>query len=250
MSGFTECKGCKAFIILLSPRISVYYKKSLIANFLNQFYLLNLIKCYTILFKRKMFYLLNVEDHVRVEPKHFGLPTREAIEIQLNETYVNSVNKELGYVITVVNVDKVEDGVIIPGDGAAYYNSIFKLLVWRPELHELVYGTISEITNFGAFIQIGPAQGMIHISQTMDDYVSLSKSGTLSGKNSKRNLAKGDNCIARIVAISYKGDSPKIGLTMRQPGLGKLEWDIEDKKKKELAVKKAAKKSVKDEKVR
>ena len=31
-----------------------------------------------------MFYLLDVEDHVRVEPKHFGLPTKEAIEKQLN----------------------------------------------------------------------------------------------------------------------------------------------------------------------
>lgn len=197
-----------------------------------------------------MFYLLEVEDHVRVEPKHFGLLTREAIGRQLNESFVNKVNKELGYVILVIGVDKVEDGVIIPGDGAAYYKSIFKLLVWRPELHEAVYGTISEIANFGAFMQVGPARGMIHISQTMDDYVSLNKSGTLSGKSSRRSLAKGDDCIARIVAISFKGDQPKIGLTMRQPGLGKLEWLNEDKKKKDIAVKKAAKaeKSEKEEK--
>ena len=189
-----------------------------------------------------MFYLLEVEDHIRVEPKHFGLPTKEAVEKQLNETYVNKVNKELGYVLSVISVDKIEDGILIPGDGAAYYKSIFKIIVWRPELQELIYGTISDITNFGAFIQIGPAQGMIHISQTMDDYVSLNKTGTLSGKSSKRNLAKGDNCIARVVAISYKGDSPKIGLTMRQPGLGKIEWLEEDKKKKEVAEKKSLKK--------
>ena len=30
--------------------------------------------------------------------------------------------------------------------------------------------------------------------------------------------------MARVVAISHKGEEPKIGLTMRQPGLGKLEW--------------------------
>mgnify|MGYP001613831556 CR=1 FL=1 len=192
-----------------------------------------------------MFYLLEVEDHVRVEPRHFGLPTKEAVEKQLNESYVNSVNKELGYVIAVISVNHIEDGVLIPGDGAAYYKSIFKLVVWRPELHELVYGTVSDITNFGAFMQIGPAQGMIHISQTMDDYVSLNKSGTLSGKSSKRNLAKGDDCIARIVAISFKGETPKIGLTMRQPGLGKIEWLADDKKKKEIAIKKAVKKEEK-----
>lgn len=197
-----------------------------------------------------MFYSLEVEDHVRVEPKYFGLPTREAIKIQLKESYVNSVSKEFGYVIAVVDIMRIENGVIIPGDGAAYYKSVFHLIVWRPELHELVYGAISDITNFGAFMQIGPAQGMIHISQTMDDYVSLSKTGTLSGKSSKRVLAKGDDCIARIVAISYKGEMPKIGLTMRQPGLGKIEWLAEDKKKKEAEEKKATKKTEKGVKVK
>ena len=179
---------------------------------------------------------MEVEDHVRVEPKHFGLPTQEAVEKQLNESYVNSVTRELGSVISVVDVGDVDDGVIIPGDGAAFYKSNFKLLVWKPELHELVYGTVVEIANFGAFMQVGPAQGMIHISQTMEDYVSVSKTGTLAGKASKRNLSKGDECLARIVAISFKSGEPKIGLTMRQPGLGKLEWIKEDKRKKDAPV--------------
>jgi DNA-directed RNA polymerase subunit E' len=192
-----------------------------------------------------MFYLIEVEDHVRVEPKHFGLPTKEAVEKQINESFVDKVTKELGFVVALVSVDSVDAGVIIPGDGAAFYNSIFKLLVWKPELHELVYGTITDITNFGAFIQIGPAQGMIHISQTMEDYVSLSKSGTLSGKASKRTIEKGDDCLARTVAISFKAGEPKIGLTMRQPGLGNLSWIKEEKKKRDSANKASAKKSEK-----
>lgn len=194
-----------------------------------------------------MFYLLEVQDHVRVEPKHFGLATSKAIEKQLNESYVGKVSKELGFVISVVSIDKVDDGVIIPGDGAAFYNSNFKILVWKPELHELVFGTITEIANFGAFMQIGPANGMIHISQTMEDYVSVSKTGTLSGKASKRSISKGDDCMARIVAISYKAEEPKIGLTMRQPGLGKVEWLKEEKRKKDN-VSKSTKKTEKAEK--
>lgn len=190
-----------------------------------------------------MFYLLEVEDHVRVEPRHFGLPTKEAVAKQLNESYVDKVNKELGHIISIVSVDEVDDGVIIPGDGAPFYKSRFKLLAWKPELHELVNGSITEITSFGAFMQIGPSQGMIHISQTMEDYVSLSKTGSLSGKASKRSLNKGDECLARIVAISFKSGEMKIGLTMRQPGLGKIDWLKDDKKKKENSAKAAAKKA-------
>jgi DNA-directed RNA polymerase subunit E' len=171
-----------------------------------------------------MFYELLVTDHVRVEPTKFGLDSDEAVRRQLEESYTGFQDKDIGTVVCVLEVIDVHEGIVIPGDGAAYYESTFKIIVFRPELQEVVYGTIEEITNFGAFLNLGVIKGMIHISQTMDDFVSFSESGSLSGKESKRVLVKGDNCVARIVAISYKGEEPKIGLTMRQPGLGKIEW--------------------------
>jgi DNA-directed RNA polymerase subunit E' len=186
-----------------------------------------------------MFYVAEVEDHIRVEPRHFVLATKEAVAEQLQESYVKTMHKELGFVISVIGVKDVGEGIIIPGDGAAYYKSLFTVLVWKPELHELVPGIIKEITNFGAFMQIGPTQGMIHISQTMEDFVSFSKTGNLQGKVTKKSLNVGDSCLARIVAISYKAGEPKIGLTMRQPGLGRLEW-LEEAKKRALAVSKKA----------
>ena len=185
-----------------------------------------------------MFYLIEVEDYVRVEPKLFGLETADAVKEQLQKTYENFQDKDIGTVVDVLEVLEVTDGIIIPGDGAAYYKSTFKLITFKPELQELVYGTVNEITSFGAFLDLGVVKGMIHISQTMNDFVSFSKTGSLTGKDGKRSLNVGDSCIARIVAISYKGEYPKIGLTMRQPGLGKLEWVKADK---ETANKEAAK---------
>lgn len=194
-----------------------------------------------------MFYTVEVEDYVRVEPRLFGLRTSDAVAKQLQEIYANYHDKEIGEVIGIISVSDVGDGIIIPGDGAAYYNSKFKLIVWKPELQELVFCTVEEITNFGAFINLGVMNGMIHISQTMDDYVSFSSSNSLLGKDSKRVLKKKDNCLARIVAVSYKGDQPKIGLTMRQPGLGKLEW-IKEEKQKSKKSEKVEKKEIKPKK--
>lgn len=195
-----------------------------------------------------MFYLAEIEDYIRVEPKLFGLPTIDAVRQQLKESYKEYVNRDFGAVVEVVDVLSVGDGIIIPGDGAAFYKSKFKLLVWKPELQEIVYGNIAEITNFGAFINMGVMQGMIHISQTMEDYVSFSKTDSLIGKASKRSLKKGDACIARIVAVSFKAGEPKIGLTMRQPGLGKIEWVKEEKRKAGIATKKAEKEEKKEKK--
>ena len=188
-----------------------------------------------------MFYLVEVEDYVRVEPKLFGLKTADAVKEQLAVTYTNLQDREMGTVVDVLAVLDVDDGIIIPGDGAVYFKSRFKLITFKPELQELVYGKIQEITSFGAFIDMSVSRGMIHISQAMDDFVSFSKTGSLSGKDGKKSLNTGDDCLARIVAISYKGEEPKIGLTMRQPGLGKLEWLKADKEKSKKSMAKSPK---------
>ena len=197
-----------------------------------------------------MFYIVEIDDYVRVEPELFALPVAEAVKKQLENIYQNYIDEELGVVIAVLDVLRVGEGILIPGDAAAYYDSTFKLLTFKPLLQELVYGRVSQITNFGAFMDLGPIEAMIHISQTMDDYVSFSKSEALIGKNTKRALRKNDLCIARIVSISYKTIPPKIGLTMRQPGLGKLEWVQEEKRKARLAAEKMAKAESKEEKKR
>ena len=184
-----------------------------------------------------MFYEAELRSHIRVPPSSFKDDVKKVVMDELNKKFENFVSKEVGIAIAVSEVLSIGDGVIIPGDGAAYYDTKFKMLVYKPEMHEVVLGTISEITDFGAFMNIGPLDGMIHISQTMDDFVNFSKSNVLTGKESKRTLKVNDLCRARIIAISYKDThEPKIGLTMRQPMLGALTWlDEELKNKKEKA---------------
>lgn len=195
-----------------------------------------------------MLNIIEISDHVRVEPELFGLSIKEAVKAQLEKSYADYVDEEIGAVIAVLEVLTVGEGILIPGDAAAYYESNFRLLVFNPQLQELVFGQVTQITNFGAFLNIGVLEAMIHISQTMDDYVSFSKSDALIGKNSKRTLRKNDLCLTRVVAISYKTALPKIGLTMRQPGLGKLEWIQEDKRRETMLAAKAARVAEKEAK--
>ncbi len=181
-----------------------------------------------------MFYDIKIKSHVRVPPVEFNIDTKEAVLHTLNKMYENHIDKDIGYVVGVLGVEEVGEGTIIPGDGAAYYQSVFRLLVYKPEIQEIILGKIGDITDFGAFINIGVTDGMIHVSQTMDDFVSFSKSGVLTGKESKRSLKAGDKCRARIIAVSFKEtNNPKIGLTMRQPGLGALHWIETEEKKPE-----------------
>jgi len=196
-----------------------------------------------------MFYEVEVMDHVRVSPKYFNMDIKDAAFKCLSEQLEDKVSRTLGVVVCVVGIESIGDGILIPGDGASYYEMKFKVITFKPEMQEIVNGEVSEITDFGAFMNIGPIDGMIHISQTMEDYVSFSESKVLTGKESKKVLKTGDLCRARIVAVSFKEtDNPRIGLTMRQPQLGSFKWLKEDIDKQKNAVKKTVEQKPKGKK--
>jgi DNA-directed RNA polymerase subunit E' len=187
-----------------------------------------------------MFYRTILRDHIRIPPKLFGDGVQEALLKMIKEKFEGFISKELGVVVDVVKVMNFKDGVIIAGDGAAYYETDFELLNFKPEMHEVLVGKIRDIAEFGIFLNFGAMEGMVHISQAMDDYVQYNgKEKLISGKESKRMLKVNDDCRARVIAISFKEvTNPKLGLTMRQKGLGKLDWLTEEApKKKEAAAK-------------
>ncbi len=188
-----------------------------------------------------MFYKTEVKDHIGVPPRLFNLSREEAIEECIKRKYEGYITHELGIVIYLYKINEIGEGIIIPGDGTSYYETKFELFTFKPEMQEVVLGKIKDIADFGAFMTIGPIEGMIHISQTMDDFVSFSKEKVLVGKENKRTLKVNDKCKSRIIAVSFKDISnPKLGLTMRQPLLGKVEWIEEDIKAKEEGKKKKA----------
>ena len=192
-----------------------------------------------------MYYKIELKDRVRVPPRLFNLEVKEAVIQSIKKKYSGYISKDLGIVIDVSNVKETGEGVIIPGDGSSYYEAVFEVLTFKPELQEVILGKIRDIVDFGAFITLGPIDGMIHISQTMDDFVSFSKEKTLAGKESKKSLKINDVCRARIIAVSFKDPlNPKLGLTMRQQGLGRLDWIEEEEEKPE---KKEEKKETKKE---
>jgi len=181
-----------------------------------------------------MYYKIEIKDRVRVPPNFFNLDVNEAVIKSIKKKYDGYISKDLGIVIDVSGIKEIGEGIIIPGDGSSYYQTTFEVLAFKPEMQEVVLGRIRDIVDFGAFITLGPIDGMIHVSQTMDDFVSFSKDKSLAGKDSKRILKVNDICRARIIAVSFKDPlNPKLGLTMRQHGLGRLDWIGEEGEQKE-----------------
>ena len=180
-----------------------------------------------------MYKIVTVKDTVRVPPERFAEPLEQAIEDILHKSYEGVIDKDVGAVLAVTEVKEIGVGRVIMGDGASYHDVVFDALVYKPELQEVVAGEVVEVVEFGAFVRLGPLDGLVHVSQVADDFIGYdSKKGALYGKETKRTLKEGDKVRARVVSVSMKRGvkAGKIGLTMRQPGLGKLEWIEEERK--------------------
>jgi DNA-directed RNA polymerase subunit E' len=192
-----------------------------------------------------LYLISEINDTVRIPPNRFNEPLNEVASEIINETYVGKIDKKMGLMVTVKDIKEIGVGKVIMGDGAAYHEVVFTALFFKPELHEIVEGEVIEVTEFGAFIRIGPMDGLVHVSQVTDDYINYDgKRGALIGKESKKTLEEGNRVRARIVALSLKGKSSKetkIGLTMRQPNLGRVEWIEKEKEKKSKKPKKGKK---------
>lgn len=182
-----------------------------------------------------MFELVKIKDTVRVPPKRFDEDRKKVVLDILRNSYEGLTDNDLGVMLAIIDVEEVDIGKVVMGEAASFHNAVFTALVYKPMLHEITPGEIVEIVDFGAFVRLGAMDGLAHVSQVTDDYISHdSKKNTLVGKETNRKLKEGDKAKARIVSISMtKGERGKIGLTMRQPGLGKFEWIEEEREEGE-----------------
>jgi len=175
------------------------------------------------------------EDVVRIPPNRLGEDIDALARELTRSTLEGRIGGDKALTLIASNIQRDGEGRIVHGDGAVYQRVTYDAVVFSPQLQEVVDGTVVEILKFGAFIRFGPLDGLLHISQVMDDHVDVDEEGQrLIGKDSKRDLRIGDRVRARIVAISLNERSPresKIGLTMRQPSLGKHEWIEEDRRR-------------------
>jgi len=192
-----------------------------------------------------LFSISTLVDVVRIPPSLFGTALKKAGTNILKEKYESMINAELGYIIMILDAKVDEMGKMIAGDGGTFHKVEFEALTFYPKLQEIVQGEIVDVTDFGAFVRIGPTDALLHLSQVMDDYLKSDvKSGMILANQSGRTLKVGSAIRARITAVSLGKAAAmgKIGITCRQPFLGADEWIAEEIKKSNSGKETSAKK--------
>ena len=183
-----------------------------------------------------MFSVSTLVDIVRIPPNLFGTTLKKAAENILKSKYESMINQDLGYIIMIMGAKVNPLGKMIPGDGGTFHRVEFQALTFYPKLQEIVNGELVDITDFGAFVRIGPTDALLHLSQVMDDYLKSDvASGMIVANQSGKTLKVGSTIRARITAVSLgkAASMGKIGITCRQPFLGADYWIADEIKNTE-----------------
>lgn len=181
-----------------------------------------------------MYKVYTIRDVFKLPPERFGDDLETAATEILQSKYEGNIDKDMGLLLAVFNVRDIGDGIILPEDPATRHDVRFDILTYVPEVGEVTIGEVSELVEFGAFVRIGPIDGLVHVSQIIGDYISYDKkSGAFISKKSGKSLKKGDVVYAKISTVSMKRSirDSKIALTMKPSGLGKEEWIAAEAKK-------------------
>jgi len=175
-----------------------------------------------------MYKRVTVTDTVEVPPEELANVTPELVKRLLQDKLEGLVDEDLGSVVSVTEVHDIGDGRVLPNRPGVYYTAEFDAVTFDPQMQEVVDGNVVEVVEFGAFVGIGPVDGLLHVSQISDEYLAYdAENRQLASNESNQVLAEGDAVRARIVTKSIDERNPrdsKIGLTAKQPGLGKHGW--------------------------
>lgn len=179
---------------------------------------------------KKMYTLEVREDTIRIPAEYIreGQSLSQHVDRLAHQAFEGKFDDDDNFVIVTYDHEMIGRGRIIHGDGAIYQNVRFKAVLFRLDSNEIVDGAVSEVLEFGAFVQIGPLEGLLHKSQILEEPVQINQNeGKIIGSRSGAQLSIADPLRSRVVTLSLNTHDPrssKIGLTCKQPGLGAHSW--------------------------
>ncbi|MCY3410322.1 MAG: DNA-directed RNA polymerase [Candidatus Heimdallarchaeota archaeon] len=172
-----------------------------------------------------IYYVSNIKYTLRVDPSRFDDNLTDILLELARDSLEERIFEGLGFIVAVLEAGDVTTGRLISGDGGAFYNSEFKVLSYLPERGEIIEGQVKELIDFGAFIRVSTIEALCHVSQMADDFFSYhAGQEKLVGKKSDKQVFIDDVVRGKIVVVGMQRNAMRVGVSMRQAGLGKLEW--------------------------
>ena len=177
-----------------------------------------------------MYSLVTMEDTIRIPAEYIraGRKLEDHIDELAHAAFEGRFDEDENYTLLTYDHETVGRGKIIHGGGAIYQRVRFKALHFTMEANEVVDGAVSEVSEYGAFVRIGPIEALLHKSQILDEPVQVNMGiRRIEGSQSGKHIEEGSYVRSRIVSKAINQNDPrssKIGLNCKMAGLGAHDW--------------------------
>lgn len=95
-----------------------------------------------------MFVLREIEDTLPIKP-HLLQIEAEAIEYEITKKYINKILPNVGLCIKLFDLLFVGEGIIYPGEPSPYFKVIFRMVIFRPFVGEIIVGKVKDLSAEG-----------------------------------------------------------------------------------------------------
>lgn len=101
-----------------------------------------------------MFVLSTFQDTIRVPASQLGKPIEDELTDILNARLANKVVHNVGLVICLKDIIDVGESHLHDGDGAIFTKCTFRMIVFRPQIGEVVCGTLRSSSREGLKVSL------------------------------------------------------------------------------------------------
>lgn len=125
-----------------------------------------------------MFHLASLKHSLLLEPSAYSYKIDQTISERLVSTVEGSCSGENGYIITVLSILDISEG-LVQHSGWTLFEIKYKALVLNVSKGEVVDALVSETNKMGIFASIGPLTIFISNYQIPSTFSALSKNSML-----------------------------------------------------------------------
>lgn len=169
-----------------------------------------------------MFFIMKFEQELTLSPSNLKKDVRNIIKAKLIEKVQGSVSEKHGYIICVISIGDIPNGVILDTTGDILFNVTYRAVVMKPFPGEVCDGVVDKIDQYGLHVCVGPIKVFISNSQFPPDFEYSANNNFYISQSKADKLTVNMDIRFRIKGVQFVNNEFKPTGTMAENYLGPL----------------------------
>ena len=169
-----------------------------------------------------MFFIVDFDRELILTPNQLGKHIKNKIKAKLIEKVQGECTEKYGYLICVIQINDIPNGMIMDTTGNIIFNVSFSAIVMKPIKGEVCEGVVDTVDNNGIIVSVGPIKTFISKSDFPPNFIYDSNNNNYYTSNDSGKMEKGGEIRFRIKQLQFYENSFRPLGTMRENYLGPI----------------------------